>query len=74
MIYRIRIDLAFINPGVYEGLKGHALGILDKAIVINQGEPDEERGYIQIEQCHHDEDPNLPCELLEEHLVPLSSP
>jgi len=67
MFYRVRIDMAFTNPGVYIGLVEHALGILDQAHTINPGQAPEEKGYIKTEKCYHDEDPTKPCEAIEEH-------
>jgi len=66
MLYRVRIDLAFTTPGVYAGLVLHAEGIISQAHTINPGQINEEKGYIKTEQCYHDEDPSLPCNLIEE--------
>lgn len=66
MFYRIRIDLAFRNPGVYTGLLEHAEGIISQAHTINPGQANEEIGYIITEECYHDEDPAKPCEIIEE--------
>ena len=62
MIYRVRLDLAFTTLGIAEGLKNHALGLLDQAVIINPGEENEERGYISVEKCYHDELNPQPCE------------
>jgi len=67
MFYRIRIDLAFTNPGAYQGLLNHALGILDQAHTINPHQTNQERGFIITEDCYHDQDPTLPCDITEEY-------
>ena len=67
MIYRIRIDLAFDSEGPAQGIEGHALGVFPQAHTVNPGQPDEEKGYIIIEQCFHDEHPAQPCNILSEH-------
>jgi len=66
MFYRIRLDLAFENLGVFAGLNGHALGILAQAHTINPGTLTEERGYLIVEECYHDEDPPKPCKIIGE--------
>lgn len=71
MFYRTRIDLAFADEGVARGLFNHAIGQLDKAVTINTGHENEERGVVLIEEDYHDEDPNLPCYVLETHSTPV---
>jgi len=67
MFYRIIVDLSFDNPGAYTGLLSHALGIIDQAHTINPNKDNEEKGFIIIQECHHDEHPPLPCQIIEEH-------
>lgn len=65
MFYRIRVDLAFpddINP---KAILAHAKSLMVGAVIINPGQPNEERGYITLEKCYHDEDPTKPCEVIE---------
>lgn len=69
MIYRIRIDLAFTDKDPCDDILDKALGVLNDALVINSGQPDEERGYIILEECHHDEHPAKRCEVIEEWQV-----
>lgn len=70
MFYRIRLDLAFNgeNPprDVLDKVEDH----LKDAIVINPGMINEERGFILLEKCYHDEDPSKPCEVLEKRFLP----
>ena len=71
MFYRVRLDLAFAdstNPGK---VRDHGKKLLSKAVIINEGQENEERGYIMVEKCYHDEDPAKPCELLGTWQIPL---
>lgn len=65
MIYRIRVDLAFTDEDPINDIKDKVKDHLDNAIVINAGQPNEERGFITLEECYHDEDPNKPCKVIE---------
>lgn len=66
MFYRVKIDLAFTNPGVYEGLVNHAQGIISQAITINPEQDNQERGFIITQECFHDETPTKPCVVIDE--------
>ncbi|MBA7715053.1 hypothetical protein ES703_124091 [subsurface metagenome] len=70
MFYRLRIDLAFTTIPSPDKARLYAKKLLSQAVVINPGEPNEERGYITLERCHHDELPSQPCEILFNHQVP----
>lgn len=72
MFYRIRIDLAFEKEASINAISKTAHDHLKKAIIINEDQENEERGYIILERCFHDEDPALPCEITEDWLVPLA--
>lgn len=63
MLIRIRIDLAFTteNQGIALGIQNHIVNLMAKAVVVNEGEVNEERGYISAEQCYHDETPPRDC-------------
>lgn len=65
MIYRIRIDLAFTTKDPCDDILDKARDHLAQAIVINPDQPNEERGYITLERCYHDEAPSKPCEVIE---------
>lgn len=67
MLYRIRIDLAFHEIDALQDIIDKALDHLDEAITLNQGQPNEEKGHILLEHCHHDERGNEPCQLVEAH-------
>lgn len=70
MFNRIRIDMCFSTLQPMDSLRKHALALMEQAVVINPGLPNEERGFISTEQCFHDEDPLKPCKLLEFDQVP----
>ena len=61
---RIRMDLAFeeFNKEKAEQARKLLAPFLKNAVVINEGEDNEERGYIEIENCGHDE--GKPCTVL----------
>jgi len=67
MLYRIRIDLAFDTYDPIDDIKDKALDHLQEAHTINPDQPNEEKGFIIIEECHHDLDPSMPCQFLEVH-------
>lgn len=70
MFYRSKIDLAF--PEQKEALKAieKAVDVLSFAITLNPGMPSEERGFIIVEKCYHDEDPTKPCEIIKSYQTP----
>lgn len=70
MFYRIRVDLAYpvdINP---KAILAFTKDLMANAIIINPSQLNEERGYITLEQCYHDEDPTKPCDIIENWQVP----
>ena len=71
MFYRVKIDLAYPGDTNPRAIEAHAETLLHQAVTINPGQPNEERGYIIIEECYHDEDPTKPCIVLVEHQSPL---
>lgn len=64
MFYRIRIDLAFTQAPPPGKIKELAATLLSQALTINPGQRNEERGFISLEQCYHDQDPTKPCDLI----------
>lgn len=69
MFYRIKIDLAFTNDDSPFDILEKALDVIDQAIVINPDQDNEERGYVTLEKCYHDEDPTKPCEVIKKWQV-----
>jgi len=63
MKYRVRVDLSFSNEADAQALMDYAKGLSNKAISINEGNPNEEISFCDMEICRHDE--GLPCERLE---------
>lgn len=60
MYKRIRMDLAFDEAESREDIKDKVLDVIGDAVVILEGEPNEERGYLELEDCYHNV-PNEPC-------------
>lgn len=67
MFYRVTIDLAFANQGHAAAVASAAIALIDHAQTINPGEPNEERGRITLQECYHDEEPSLPCQIIEHY-------
>lgn len=67
MLYRITIDLAFEEEDPTDDILDKTLDHLAKAVTINPDLPSEERGFIKLVKCYHDEDPHRPCELIIEY-------
>ncbi|MFC2071960.1 hypothetical protein ACFLUU_04495 [Chloroflexota bacterium] len=63
MKYRLRVDLSFDNQTDAQSLMTYAKNLSGKAVSINEGEPNEEIAFCDLELCRHDE--GLPCERLE---------
>ena len=63
MKYRVRLDLSFASEADAQSLMAYAKGLSQKAVSINEGEPNEEIAFYDLEICRHDE--GLPCEKLE---------
>lgn len=69
MLYRIRLDLAYPEDTNPKAIIAQTKSLMPQAVVINPGQPNEERGYIILEKCFHDEDPLKPCEVIAKYLV-----
>jgi len=63
MKYRVRLDLSFANEADARSLMTDAKNLSEKAVSLNEGEPNEEISFYGLEICRHDE--GLPCEKLE---------
>jgi len=63
MKYRVRLDLSFSSEADAQSLLAYAKNLSNKAISINEGRPNEEISFCDMEICRHDE--GLPCERLE---------
>lgn len=70
MLYRITIDLSFVKAASAHAVKKTTLDHFKNAVTINPGELNEEKGFIVVQNCYHDETPPSPCEIIEEHFTP----
>ncbi len=55
MKYRFRCDLPFESEADAQALMAYAKKLSGKAVSINEGEPGEEIGFVDLEICRHDE-------------------
>ena len=55
MAYKVNLVLHFDNEAPIQQARDLLLPLYQHAIVINEGQDNEERGYIQLEHCLHDE-------------------
>lgn len=67
MFYRIRLDIAFVDNDPCHDILDKALDKFDDSVIINPDQPNEERSFIILEKCYHDEEPAQPCETLVEY-------
>jgi len=63
MKYRVRVDLSFNDQVDGQSLMTYAKNLSGKAVSINEGGPNEEIAFCDLEICRHDE--GFPCEKLE---------
>ena len=68
MFKRIRIDLAFETESPRADIVDKVLDLIGDAVVIEEGEPNEERGYLELEDCNHNA-PNEPCVVTDRYEV-----
>ena len=54
MKYRIRLDLSFETEAEAQSMMAYAKSISGAAVSINEGEPNEEIAFIDLEICGHD--------------------
>lgn len=70
MLHRVQIDLAFPSKPDGSSLIAAAKAILNKAITINPGQLNQERGFIIFQECHHDENPPSECIMVQHYTTP----
>ncbi len=63
MKYRVRLDLSFDSEADAQSLLAYAKNQASRAASINEGEPNEEIAFYDLEICRHDE--GLPCTKLD---------
>jgi len=59
MAYKITLVLHFKDEAPIQKAKDFLLPLYQNAITINEGQDNEERGFIELEKCKHDE--GEPC-------------
>jgi len=63
--YRVSASVYLDEEGeairIFEGLKRAR----DLFLTIRRGEPNEQRSFVALERCYHDEEPPRPCEVVE---------
>jgi len=64
MFYRVTMQLAFFKQDEAKDFYHDGEVAMPKSKVINPGQPNEEKGYIRLEKCYHDQDPVLACQIL----------
>lgn len=64
MLIRVRMDLAFklTKKAQAEALRDALVPFAQHAVVVNEDKINEERGFIDVEKCYHDQTPTQPCE------------
>jgi len=66
MKYRVRIDLPFASGADAQDLMAYAKSLSKQAVSFNEGEPNEEIAFCDLEICRHDDpSPVKGCERLE---------
>ncbi len=66
MKYRVRIDLPFASEADAQDLMAYAKSLSKQAVSFNEGEPNEEIAFCDLEICRHDDpSPVKGCERLE---------
>jgi len=63
MKYRVRLDISFPDEASARRLVDLAEELQGAAVSINEGKPNEEISFYDLEMCGHDE--GLPCTRLE---------
>ena len=66
MKYRVRMDLSFADEADARSLMAYVENLSGKAVSLNEGEPNEEISFADLEICRHDDpSPVKGCERLE---------
>ena len=70
MLIRFRADIVYEPdeegeaPELYDLIE-EARKRVDTGVVINDGQLNEERGYFEVHECLHEDDPSGPCVIRE---------
>ena len=64
--YRLDITLFLDDLIEAENIRDTLVKLKDLFITINKGTETEERSFIRLHECYHDEDPTKPCKVISE--------
>jgi hypothetical protein len=66
MLIRVRLDLSFnlADQAQVDALRESLVPFAAKAVNVKQGTDNEERGFISIEHCGHDQTPPAACKVI----------
>lgn len=70
MFYRVSASISFKSLDEARDYYHDCEKALPKGNTINLAEINEERGYIALQECHHDIDPRGECDLVKEQWGP----
>jgi len=70
MFYRVTADMLFTEKDEATDFFHDCQLACPKSIVINEGQPNQERGNAVLQQCFHDEVPSNPCIVVDSILCP----
>jgi len=66
MFFRVRANLPFTNEDEANDFYHDCQVAFPKASIINPGLPNQETRSISLGKCYHDQDPTIPCEVINE--------
>ncbi|MEM2370595.1 MAG: hypothetical protein QXH51_06805 [Candidatus Bathyarchaeia archaeon] len=66
MKYRVVVSFICESEETARRIYNAAKALSHFMLTIRRGEPAEERSFIILERCYHDEDPTKPCEVIEQ--------
>ena len=61
MLYELRVTLFFYDRDAIDDIVDKILDHFDDSAIINPNSENEELSTFEINENHHDEDPNAPC-------------
>lgn len=65
MIYELRIDCFFTDKSAFDDIVDKLEDGKDHMTVVNPGQLDQQCSIIEQIKCYHDEDPHLPCPVID---------
>ncbi|MBA7696793.1 hypothetical protein ES703_105445 [subsurface metagenome] len=70
MYYALTLSLAFKQKTIPDKAAAAVKYLIDNAFIVNPRQDDEERGFIELARCYHDESPHRDCKRLKRWDVP----